>query len=123
MDDYMGYLLGQLEKNNLLKNINIIITSDHGMVNSKLPPILVTRYVDSNLIDFNRSLFSYVSHIYPKEMSQLNQLYAALQNLPNTTIYYKKDVPYFFHYSNSDRIGKTKKIIKNRNFYLFCIIS
>lgn len=106
MDNYVGYLLDQLEKKSLLKNMNIIVTSDHGMAASNLPPILVTKYVDANLIDFNRSLFSYVSHVYPKDASQLSQLYTALQALPNTTVYYKKDVPDYFHYSNSDRIGK-----------------
>lgn len=38
-------------------------------------------------------------------MSQLSELYDALHNLPNTTIYYKNDVPVEFHFSNSDRIG------------------
>jgi hypothetical protein len=30
------------------------------------PPILVNSYVDENLIDFDKSIFSYVSNVYPK---------------------------------------------------------
>lgn len=106
MDVVLGYLLNSLENKRLLNEMNVIVTSDHGMAKSNGPPILVTTYVDPNLIDFNRSIFAYVSHIYPKDMSQLKQLYDALNKLPNMTVYYKKDVPYSFHYSNSDRIGK-----------------
>ena len=98
--------MDSLENNGLLSNMNLIILSDHGMANvlSK-KPFLIQNYVDEDLIDFNRTILNYVSNIYPKDMSQLNELYAALHNLPNTTIYYKKDVPAEFHFSKSDRIG------------------
>ena len=105
MDGIVGYILDSLEKNNLLSNMNVILVSDHGMATTLSKPFLIQDYVDQNLIDFNRTVLNYVSNIYPKDMSQLSQLYGALHKLPNTTIYYKKDVPAEYHFSNSDRIG------------------
>lgn len=107
MDTWVGYLLESLEKKNFLDNMNVILVSDHGMGKSLAQqPLLVSNYVDSRLIDSNRSVFSYASNIYPRDSSKLSELYQALQIIPNTTIYYKKDVPLRFHYSNCDRIGK-----------------
>jgi predicted AlkP superfamily pyrophosphatase or phosphodiesterase len=105
VDGIIGYLLDSLESNNLLSNMNLVLVSDHGMAKAVSKPFVIQDYVDQNLIDFNRTILNYVSNIYPKNMSQLSQLYEALHNLPNTTIYYKKDVPAEFHFSNSDRIG------------------
>lgn len=105
MDGIIGNLLNQLEQNKLLKNMNIIILSDHGMANSKAAPILVTDYVDTNLIDMNRSIFNYVSNVYPKSMTQLSDLYDALTKVSNTSVYYKKDIPASYYFSKSDRIG------------------
>ena len=86
--------------------MNLVIVSDHGMGKTiSKKPFLIQNYVDEDLIDFNRTILNYVSNIYPKTTSQLDELYDALHNLPNTTIYYKKDVPAEFHFSNSDRIG------------------
>ena len=36
------------------------------------PPTQVSDYVDSSLIDFDRSIFTYVSNVYPKDDSQVN---------------------------------------------------
>lgn len=105
VDDAIGYLLDELDRNNLLANMNIIMLSDHGMASIILPPLLIQKYVNSDLIDFNRSVLYFASSFYPKEQSKMSQLYDALHKLPNTKIYYKSEVPAEFHYSNSDRIG------------------
>lgn len=59
-------MLKQIKKAHLSDQINIIVLSDHGMTTQLEPPILVSKYVDANLIDFNKSIFSYVSNVYPK---------------------------------------------------------
>lgn len=110
MDQLIGYLLDSLERNNLLSNMNIILVSDHGMVRSNNTPFSIQNYVDESLIDLNRSVISFVSNIYPRDMSQLTQLYTALQNVPNSSVFYKNEVPARYHYSNNDRIGKYQEI-------------
>lgn len=105
MNGVIGYLFNELERNNLLDNMNVILTGDHGMAQSDRKPTSFVDYMDTNLIDFNRSVINFVSSIYPKDMSQLDELYQGLQKIPNATVYYKNDVPPRFHYTNSDRIG------------------
>lgn len=108
MDDHIGYLLDSLDEVDKLNQMNIILLSDHGMSKSLTKSIYVPNYVDSSLIDYNRTVLAYASNIYPRDMSRLGELFDALHNVPNTTVYYKKDVPANFHYSNSDRIGNLK---------------
>lgn len=76
MDSVFGYLLSELEKINKLKNLNIINLSDHGMAElSKDQFVFIKDYVDSNLIDFNKSVFAIVSSIYPKSEDKVIFLY------------------------------------------------
>lgn len=67
MDDLVGNLLDELEKANLLTEVNIIITSDHGMANSPVDQgIYLNRYIDfDNDTDF--SYIGAVGLILPKE--------------------------------------------------------
>jgi predicted AlkP superfamily pyrophosphatase or phosphodiesterase len=71
VDSVVGYLLNRLAASNLTDSTNMIILSDHGMANATGRPILVTSFVSSNLIDFNRSIFSYVSHVYAVDKTQV----------------------------------------------------
>lgn len=105
MDGVLGYVIKGLRDNRLLDRLNVIIVSDHGMAQAKGAPVLVQKYVDLNLIDTNKSIFNYVSNIFAKSPNQLATLYDALSKLPNTTVYYKKDIPEEYHYRNNDRIG------------------
>lgn len=105
MDGVIGYLLDSLERIGFLANMNIIVVGDHGMAKSDKIPFVIQDYVDPDLLDLNKSIISYVSNIHPRDMSQLTQLYIALQSVPNSKVYYKNDVPAHFHYSNNNRIG------------------
>lgn len=106
MDGVLGYLLQGLKDRQLIDKLNIIIVSDHGMGNARGAPILVQNYSNLDLIDTNKSVFDFVSSVYPKQDSQLTALYESLSKLPNSKVFYKKDVPVEYHYTNSNRIGK-----------------
>lgn len=106
MDQVIGYLLDSLEKNQLLEKINIIVVGDHGMATSDRAPMLLSNFVSDSLIDYNRSVVSFASNLFPRDDLKVNELYEALKAVPNTQVYLKKDVPERYHYSNNDRIGK-----------------
>jgi predicted AlkP superfamily pyrophosphatase or phosphodiesterase len=89
VDSVVGYLMSQL--GNLTQTTNVIILSDHGMANAAGKPILVTSYVTASLIDFNRSIFSYVSNVYAADKSQVNTMVAKISpNYKTLKIVYKK---------------------------------
>lgn len=106
MDDVIGYLLDSMAKNKLDGKVNLILVSDHGMALSDRAPTLISNYDPNSLIDYTRSVVSWVSNIFPKNDSKLNDLYQALKAVPNSEVYLKKDVPQRYHYSNNDRIGE-----------------
>jgi hypothetical protein len=68
--------------------------------------IRIKNYTDLALIDMNKSVFSEVSHIYPKNDSVLQTLFDKLKVAKNLTAYFKAAVPEEFHYRNNRRIGK-----------------
>lgn len=108
MDSTIGYLLDSLEKNKLDDKINLILIGDHGMEMSDRAPTIITNFVNNSLIDFSRSVISFVSNIYPRNDSKVDELYEALKTVPNSQVYLKKDVPERFHYSDNQRIGIIK---------------
>jgi predicted AlkP superfamily pyrophosphatase or phosphodiesterase len=72
MDQTFGRLISGLEDSYLLKSTNIILVSDHGM--SSLfdnHSIYLGDYIDMNLIDLNKSVFSSVSNIEPKSLQDV----------------------------------------------------
>ena len=75
IDRILAYLLKQIKKAHLSDHINIIVLSDHGMTTQLAPPIIVSNYVDANLIDFSKSIFSYVSNVYPKSDDNVLKLF------------------------------------------------
>jgi ectonucleotide pyrophosphatase/phosphodiesterase family protein 5 len=64
VDKAMGYLFEKLEAAKLLTNLNIIVTSDHGMA-SMSETLLVKNYVDVRLIDYKKTVYGIVSNIWP----------------------------------------------------------
>ncbi|CAI9735417.1 glycerophosphocholine cholinephosphodiesterase ENPP6-like [Octopus vulgaris] len=85
-------LLVQLKEHHLENEVNVILTSDHGM--SQITP---NRYIDLNPVlkvqDTHHLYGSVFLSIWPKE-GKTNQVYNALKNYhPNLTVYLKHDIP------------------------------
>ncbi|XP_076308138.1 ectonucleotide pyrophosphatase/phosphodiesterase family member 5-like [Tachypleus tridentatus] len=107
VDETLGYILDKLEQTKLLKEVNLIIVSDHGMTNVTLDY--------KHIIALNQSLnleqdvqiiadYGPVAAILPKKGKE-DIVYEKLKNAhPNMTVYRKKDIPDHFHYKNHRRI-------------------
>ncbi|MGQ9818405.1 MAG: alkaline phosphatase family protein [Candidatus Kapaibacteriales bacterium] len=105
IDNVIGNLLNKLKEINLADSLNIIVISDHGMTE-----IDTTKIIDiSNLIDDDRISVSsegYIAHLNgPRNI--LENIYLKLKaNQNHFKVYWKKELPLFYHYSNNPFIGE-----------------
>ncbi|RTE86931.1 MULTISPECIES: ectonucleotide pyrophosphatase/phosphodiesterase [Gammaproteobacteria] len=106
VDGEIGYLMHELEAMGIADEVNIMISSDHGMYEVNLEKHVV---VDTA---FDQSLAEYVTFtreiigIHPLP-GQTEAIYQQLQeNIPPSaaTVYYKRDIPERFHYQANARI-------------------
>ncbi|CAF3624894.1 unnamed protein product [Rotaria socialis] len=104
-DDYVGQLLAMIDIDEYLKrNLNVIITSDHGMESiRKNRTIILADYIDTKLCSAYGSRSS-VNIFVPLE-SNINRIYANLSTIPNFEVYKKSQIPDEYHYKSNIRIG------------------
>lgn len=102
MDRIVGKIRKSIADKNL--NVNLIITSDHGMTGIDLQNKLVDI---SSLIDLNAVIRTSdkgpCMHLTPKD-GQEDALIANLSNHNHFTVYRKEDIPDFWHYGNNRRV-------------------
>ncbi|XP_077976984.1 ectonucleotide pyrophosphatase/phosphodiesterase family member 5-like [Glandiceps talaboti] len=106
-DNITGYLIQRLKDVGLYDQMNLIITSDHGMAElDKSRVIKLDEYV-------NRDLYDYVDHtpvaaLNPHDPKNTLTVYRAISNIAHMTVYMKGDeknsIPDHFHYTNNPRI-------------------
>ena len=67
MDRYFGLLIEKLNKANVYNNLNIIVLSDHGIVQTNTENnILLFDYVDEGKIDMNKTVeYETLLNIHP----------------------------------------------------------
>ncbi|RUS90763.1 hypothetical protein EGW08_001474, partial [Elysia chlorotica] len=107
-DVIVGYLLERLKEKNLLDNINIIITSDHGMATTSNETLI---YLDDFINTEDYDILTddtVIAHIFPHE-GKLNKIFDPLEKAshqPNShfTVYLAKDIPERFHMKNNPRV-------------------
>ncbi len=102
-DSIVGYLIEQLSDLDPNRNINLMIVSDHGMIEvSPERKVVLDDYVDVELLEFieySPSLMFNVEDGYEEE------IYSALKaEEENFRIYKKEDIPDRFHLKNSKRM-------------------
>ncbi|XP_007934365.1 bis(5'-adenosyl)-triphosphatase ENPP4 [Orycteropus afer afer] len=102
IDDHIGDLVYKLKVLGLWENLNVIITSDHGMTEcSKERLINLDHCINRTyyiLIDL-----SPVAAIIPK--INTTEVYNKLKGCdPHLNVYLKEDIPTRFHYQHNDRI-------------------
>lgn len=106
VDDEIAYLLAGLQQREMLGDVDLIITSDHGMAEVDLRRhVVIDEVFDTDLaqrVMYSRELVS----IFPKE-GELDTIVQQLEaNLPESaSVYQKSDMPARFHYSRHDRIA------------------
>ncbi|XP_074867128.1 ectonucleotide pyrophosphatase/phosphodiesterase family member 7-like [Carettochelys insculpta] len=109
IDRTIGYLVEAIEKHRLKDQLNVIITSDHGMTTVKKKPlvqeILLSNYIKfSNLTKFDILDYGGFGMISPKAGKE-EELYQALKNAhPNLRVYKKEEFPEHFHYAKNKRV-------------------
>ena len=103
IDESIGLLVSGLNKREILDDINIIITSDHGMSQlSRDRVIFLDDYVNIN--DVRMVDWSPVAMIFPEDDS-IDSIYGALYEAhPHMSVYKKEDVPARLHFNSHRRI-------------------
>ena len=104
-DEYVGQLLRIIDENQYLKdNLNVLLTSDHGM-QEILPnhTIKLEDYVDTSLFSAygGRALLN----IFVHTKENIDRIYANLSIIPHYQAYRKSEIPAEYHYQNNIRIG------------------
>ena len=102
VDKAIGHLIDGLEAKNIINEVNIMIVSDHGM--TETPDTKVINIADYiNLDDVVTVGGGPFMEIRPNE-GKLESVYQALQNIDNTQVFKKEDIPDKFNYKNNNRI-------------------
>jgi len=101
LDGEVGYLIKKLQDVHLFDDINIIITSDHGMTDIT-NAVNLDLYVDPSLYDHFGG--SPVHNIKPKAGQDEGELLNLFKQIPNVDVYRKEEIPADYHYRNNRRI-------------------
>lgn len=102
VDNITNYLVQGLQKRNLFDKVNIILTSDHGMsdVNSSRF-IFLDQYISSDKYTLVHCDVN--AYIIPNKGEKHN-IYRNLSQVPHITVFYKEDIPDYWHYRHNRRI-------------------
>ncbi|GAB6029723.1 Bis(5'-adenosyl)-triphosphatase enpp4, variant 2 [Chamberlinius hualienensis] len=105
-DNITGYLRSRLESVGLWDQINLIITSDHGMASVPHENVIyMADIIDTSTFQYYGS--SPVYSIQANDPADNDAIYEILYNASLTrpyTVYKKEDIPEVYHYQNNRRI-------------------
>ena len=103
LDDSIGLLINGLKERDILNEINIIITSDHGMTGlSRDRVIFLDDYININ--DVRMIEWSPVAMILPAD-EIVDSVYNSLENAhPQMSVYRKENIPERLHFKNHRRV-------------------
>lgn len=127
-DQLVGYLLEKLQEKELLDNTNIMIVSDHGMMNvSNDRLIVLDDYINTEYIEIIEGSPSLMMNV---QEGKLDEVYSSLKENENRfQVYKKEDIPERYHIKNSPRTPElllvadlgytinTRSFINGRNNY------
>ncbi|KAL8568013.1 hypothetical protein ACOMHN_029188 [Nucella lapillus] len=103
MDGVLGMILDSMEENKL-NDVNIIVTSDHGMtdidVNTRL--LNLWNYVNQSMVERVPDSGT-VTAILPAAGREA-EVVEACRKIPHVTVYRKEEIPDHFHYKHNPRI-------------------
>jgi len=102
-DRLMGYLKQEMKAKNLWNDTNIIILSDHGMVNQSADKLIrLDKIIDMD--DTERVIWGPATMIQPKE-DRKQEVYQALKSAEeNYRVFKKEDLPERYHLKNHRRV-------------------
>ncbi len=103
LDRYMGELWDKIKALPIGDQVNLIITSDHGM--TALSPeraVSVSRYIKKEWVD--RIEGDLPALIYTRAKYR-DSVYCALQGVPHIRVWKKEDMPAYLNYGTNKRVG------------------
>lgn len=108
IDRTIGYLREQIAQRHLTDRLNVIITSDHGMTTVKKRPlvdeIILNKYVNLlKLVNFEILDYGGFGILTPRPGKE-EEVFKALSNAPNLTVYKTSEMPDSFHLAKSQRL-------------------
>lgn len=103
-DQIIGYLKQQLRKVDLWKQTNILIVSDHGMVDLSAEKIIELDAIVS-MDNIQRTIWGPLTMVQPKKGKE-EEVYGALkENEDHYRVYYKEEIPERYHLKNHRRVS------------------
>ncbi|HRR09338.1 MAG TPA: ectonucleotide pyrophosphatase/phosphodiesterase [Rhodothermales bacterium] len=103
VDGYLARLLNGLAKRGLTNKVNLVITSDHGMMNiDKAHVVQVDQYVDMRQVA--RYMGAEIGYYWPKT-GKTDSVYQALKRMPHAQTYKKEALPKRFHFGSHPRVS------------------
>uniref|UniRef100_A0A3Q1J386 Uncharacterized protein n=2 Tax=Anabas testudineus TaxID=64144 RepID=A0A3Q1J386_ANATE len=108
IDRTLGYLREAISLHHLNDSLNVIITSDHGMTTIKKRPqvdeIILREYLNLiKLASFEILDYGGFGILTPRPGKE-QEVFDALSNAPNLTVYKKNEMPENFHLGKSKRL-------------------
>lgn len=104
MDEILGYIFDKLNETGLLDTVNLIVTSDHGMVaiDPRNKAIDLSEHIDISAIAIMPD-DGPVTHIQAVSGRE-DELYNNLSTISHMQVFKKEDIPDKWHYKNNRRI-------------------
>jgi len=100
-DEYVGYLIDQIKQFNLEDSINVIILSDHGMIDVKKDGLIfLDDYININDDDIIIHTYGLISQIDVLNPTKMNQILST--NIDNAQMFSRNNIPERFHYVNNN---------------------
>ncbi|XP_035770160.1 ectonucleotide pyrophosphatase/phosphodiesterase family member 7-like [Neolamprologus brichardi] len=97
-----------IDRHNLTDRLNVIITSDHGMTTVKKKPQVDEVILNKYLNLFKVAKFEILDYggfgILTPRPGKEQEVFDALSNVPNITVYKKNEIPESFHLAKSERL-------------------
>ncbi|XP_071326332.1 ectonucleotide pyrophosphatase/phosphodiesterase family member 7 [Trachinotus anak] len=108
IDRTIGYLRKAIDQHNLADSLNVIISSDHGMTTIKKRPLVDEIILNKYLNLLKLASFEILDYggfgILTPQPGKEQEVFDALSNAPNLTVYKKNEIPESFHLAKSERL-------------------
>ncbi len=107
MDDLLGYLMEELKKLEIFSKLNIILLSDHGMVDVDDDHLIILDDYVNDIENYNVYGQGAYVQIDRKDHQEFNyeKLHGEINQIPHCKYWSSHDIPKRFHFNN-DNIGE-----------------
>lgn len=128
MDGILGYITEKFNENSLWDNVNVLVTSDHGMaeIDYSKRHIDISNYINMTAV-VEMPVDGPTANILPRT-NMLDEIVQNLTGIDHLQVYRREDIPDHWHYKNNQRIlpvfavaDEGWLIVKVTGLFLNCI--